>query len=117
MSATTRQKPSAKTARSAKDSSTASCSATLLAAAIEHVPHGDVKPYRRNARAHNDRQISKLAGVIRQAGFLVPIIVDGDNAIIAGHGRWQAAKALGLISVPVIRADHLSPQQVQAFRL
>ncbi len=117
MSATTRRKTPATTAGFDQDHALTDRTATLLAAAIEHVPHGDLKPYRRNARAHNDRQISKLAGIIRQVGFLVPIIVDGENAIIAGHARWQAAKALGLTTVPVIRADHLSPQQVKAFRL
>src|SRR5690242_11694283 len=91
--------------------------ATHLATAIEHVPITAVKVYERNARAHTDRQITKLAGVIRQVGFLVPIIVDEANVIIAGHGRLAAAKALGMVTVPVIRAGHLSPHEVKAFRL
>jgi DNA modification methylase len=90
---------------------------TRLAAAIEQLPIGSVKAYARNARAHTDQQISKLAGTIKTVGFLVPIIVDAENTIIAGHGRWAAARSLGLSCVPVIRADHLSPEQVKAFRL
>lgn len=90
---------------------------THLASAIEHLPIAAVLAYERNARAHTDRQITKLAGTIREVGFLVPILVDQSNTIVAGHGRWAAAKELGLRTVPVIRADHLSPHQVQAFRL
>ena len=88
-----------------------------LAAVIEHVPITAPKAYERNARAHNNRQITKLAGLIRSVGFLVPIIVDEDSVIIAGHGRWAAAKQIGLRRVPIIRAAHLTPSQVQAFRL
>jgi ParB-like chromosome segregation protein Spo0J len=89
----------------------------LLVSVIEQVRITAVKTYETNARAHNDRQIRKLAGIIRQVGFLVPIIVDETSTIIAGHGRWAAAKELGLATLPVIRADHLTPHQVQAFRL
>ena len=94
-----------------------STAGTLLVSVIEQVPITAVKTYETNARAHNDRQIRKLAGIIRQVGFLVPIIVDETSTIIAGHGRWAAAKELGLATLPVIRADHLTPHQVQAFRL
>jgi ParB/RepB/Spo0J family partition protein len=90
---------------------------TVLASAIEHLPIAALKAYERNPRIHGDRQIQKLAGTIRAVGFLVPITVDERNAIIAGHGRWAAAKELGLRTVPVIRADHLSADQVQAFPL
>jgi ParB-like chromosome segregation protein Spo0J len=94
-----------------------STAGTLLVSVIEQVPITAVKTYATNARAHNDRQIRKLAGIIQQVGFLVPIIVDETSTIIAGHGRWAAAKELGLATLPVIRADHLTPHQVQAFRL
>lgn len=88
-----------------------------LAGAIEHVPTGQLVPYERNARKHDARQVLKLAGIIRRAGFLVPIIVDGAGVIVAGHGRWAAAKELGLARVPVIRITHLSDAEVRAFRL
>ncbi len=89
----------------------------ILASVIEHLPLASLTAYGRNARAHNDRQITKLAGLIRSVGFLVPIIVDEHHVIIAGHGRWAAAQQIGLKQVPVIRAGHLTPHQVQAFRL
>lgn len=88
-----------------------------LAGAIEHVPTGELVPFERNARKHDARQVLKLAGIIRRAGFLVPIIVDGAGVIVAGHGRWAAAKELGLERVPVIRITHLSDEEVRAFRL
>ncbi|MFO1148309.1 MAG: DNA methyltransferase [Alsobacter sp.] len=94
-----------------------STSSPHLVTAIEHLPIGALKAYERNAREHNDRQITKLAGIMRDAGFLVPIIVDQGNVIIAGHGRWAAAQQLGLQTVPVIRAAHLTSAQVKAFRL
>jgi DNA modification methylase len=92
-------------------------SGTFVANAIERLPIDQIKAYERNARTHNDRQIKKLAGVIKTVGFLVPIIVDDTDIIVAGHGRWAAAKELGLKEVPAIRAGHLTKEQVQAFRL
>jgi hypothetical protein len=88
-----------------------------LASVIEHLPIEDLKPYERNARKHDARQVLKLRSVIARVGFLVPIIVDQANVVIAGHGRWQAAKELGLTKVPVIRVSHLSPAEVRAYRL
>lgn len=90
---------------------------TFLASAIEQLPIEKLKAYEHNARAHNDRQVKKLAGVIKTVGFLVPIIVDDTDTIVAGHGRWAAAKELGLSDIPAIRADHLGKEQVRAFRL
>lgn len=92
-------------------------SAPPLASVIVHLPLTSVRPYASNARAHNERQIRKLAGIIRTVGFLVPIIVDDADTIIAGHGRWAAAKQLGLQFVPAIRANHLSASQIKAFRI
>lgn len=89
----------------------------MLAPRIEHIAIDHVNPYDGNPRDHNDRQIAKLVGIIRMVGFLVPIIIDDGNTIIAGHARWAAAKRLGLHSIPAIRAAHLSAHQAQAFRL
>lgn len=77
---------------------------------------GDLKPYKENPRI-NDNAIDAVAASIAEFGFKVPIIVDRDNVIIAGHTRLKAARKLGLESVPVIRADDLTPEQVKAFRL
>lgn len=72
-------------------------------------------PYARNSRTHSDAQVAKIAASIREFGFLSPIIVDGDNGIIAGHGRLMAAQKLGLAEVPVIEAAHLTEAQKRAY--
>lgn len=89
----------------------------FLASAIEQLPTNSIKNYDRNPRVHGDRQITKLASTIRKAGFLVPIIVDASNEVVAGHGRLAAAIALGLNEVPGIRVSHLSPEVIKAYRL
>ena len=61
--------------------------------------------------------MQQIANSIREFGFINPIIVDEDQVIIAGHGRFEAAKLLGLTEVPTIAANHLSKTQVQAYRL
>ena len=91
--------------------------APRLATAIEHVAITVPIPYPGNARRHDDRQMAKLAEIIRQVGFQAPMLLDDESTIIAGHGRWLAAKQLGLTQVPVIRVSHLSPDQVKAFRI
>ncbi|MFV0626617.1 MAG: site-specific DNA-methyltransferase [Alphaproteobacteria bacterium] len=71
-------------------------------------------PYAKNARTHNDQQVEQIAASIQEFGFTNPILIDGKNVIIAGHGRLMAAKRLGLKDVPVIRLSHLSSTQVRA---
>ena len=71
----------------------------------------DLIPYARNSRTHSDEQVTKIAASIKEFGFLNPVIVDGENGIIAGHGRVMAAKKLGLDEVPVIEATHLTDAQ------
>jgi len=72
-------------------------------------------PYARNSRTHSPQQIDKIAASIREFGFLNPIIIDGKNGIIAGHGRVMAAQKLGLADVPVIEAAHLTDAQKRAY--
>jgi ParB-like chromosome segregation protein Spo0J len=85
--------------------------------AIKYQPISDLIPYARNARKHPERQIMQLAGSIREFGFVNPVIVDADGSIVAGHGRVLAAQRLGLNEVPTLSVEHLTPQQVKAFRL
>lgn len=73
-------------------------------------------PYENNPR-NNDMAVSKVAESIREFGFKVPIIIDKDNVIVAGHTRLKAAKQLGIDKVPCIMADDLSEEQIKAFRL
>lgn len=82
---------------------------------LKTVPTKDLIPYARNSRTHSDAQVSKIAASIREFGFLNPIIVDGKNGIIAGHGRVMAAQKLGLTDVPVIEAAHLTDAQKRAY--
>jgi DNA modification methylase len=74
-----------------------------------------LKPYRGNARTHSDKQITQIAASIGKFGFNNPVLVDGDNRIVAGHGRVAAAKRLGLDNVPTIRLDHLSDGERRAY--
>lgn len=76
----------------------------------------ELKPYERNPRK-NDAAVKYVAESIKQFGFKVPIVIDSNNVIIAGHTRWKAAKYLNLEEVPCVIADDLNEQQVKAFRL
>lgn len=89
----------------------------MTALKIEHRPPGDLKPYARNARTHSPKQIAEIAASITAFGFNNPILVDKDNGIVAGHGRVEAAKLLGLVSVPTIRLEHLTEAQKRAYIL
>ena len=79
------------------------------------VPVAELIPYARNSRTHSPQQVDKIAASIREFGFLNPIIVDGQNGIVAGHGRVMAAQKLGLTSLPVIEAAHLTEAQKRAY--
>jgi hypothetical protein len=74
-------------------------------------------PYANNPKNHTPEQIEEIARSITEFGFLVPILVNSDGEIIAGHGRMLASFHLELEEVPVLIADHLSPEQVQAYRI
>lgn len=76
----------------------------------------DLKPYANNPR-FNDDAVEYVANSIKEFGFKVPIIVDKNNEIIAGHTRYKASLELGLEEVPCIIADDLTDEQVKAFRL
>lgn len=75
-----------------------------------------LKEYENNPR-HNEAAVDKVAASIKEFGFKVPIVIDKDNVIIAGHTRLKAAKSLGLDTVPCIIADDLTEEQVKAFRI
>jgi hypothetical protein len=76
----------------------------------------DIKPYDNNPRK-NDKAVQAVANSIKEFGFKVPIIVDRDNVVVAGHTRLKAAELLGLERVPVVIADDLTEEQVRAFRI
>jgi ParB-like chromosome segregation protein Spo0J len=86
---------------------------------IETIKTDTLVPYARNAKLHDESQVSKIASSIREFGFNNPVLVDGEKppGIIAGHGRVLAAKKLGLAEVPCIRLAHLSEAQKRAYIL
>jgi DNA modification methylase len=84
---------------------------------IEQVKVAELKPYQKNARTHPESQIKQIARSIEEFGFNNPILATKEGRIIAGHGRVEAAKVLNLDTVPVVRIEHLSPEQIQAYTL
>lgn len=76
----------------------------------------ELKPYENNPR-FNDEAVEYVANSIKEFGFKVPIIIDKNNTIVAGHTRYKASLELNLKEVPCIVADDLSEEQVKAFRL
>src|SRR5215213_7909066 len=83
--------------------------------AVEHRALDQLIPYARNARTHSPAQVEQIAASIREFGWTNPILVDGENGIIAGHGRLMAARKLGLTSVPVIELAGLTDAQRKAY--
>ena len=83
---------------------------------IIDLPIDEITPYENNPR-NNESAVKAVAASIREFGFKVPIVIDSNGVIIAGHTRHKAALQLGLETVPAIRADDLTDEQVQAFRL
>jgi DNA modification methylase len=77
----------------------------------------ELKPNPQNPRVHPKKQIQQLANSIKHLGFNVPVLVNRKLQIVAGHGRAEAAKALGISRVPTIRLDHLSEAQLRAFTI
>lgn len=81
------------------------------------VPLEALKPYENNARTHSEEQIGQIADSITEFGFLNPILIDTENNIIAGHGRYMAAQRLGMTSVPCLQIEGLSDEQRRAYIL
>ena len=82
---------------------------------IEAVEIDRLIPYARNSRTHDEAQVAQIAGSIKEFGFTNPVLIDGENGIIAGHGRVMAAGKLGMDKVPCIRLGHLTETQKRAY--
>lgn len=80
-------------------------------------PLAELKPAKRNARVHSEKQIAQLMGSIEQFGFTNPLLVDSEGRILAGHGRAEAAKRLGMETIPTIALEHLTEEQRRAYVL
>src|SRR5260221_14590730 len=85
--------------------------------AVEPILIANLQPHTRNPRIHSKKQVRQIADSIRQFGFNNPVLIGEDGGIIAGHGRVEAAKLLGLDSVPTVRLAHLSAAQRRAYVL
>src|SRR5258708_21805903 len=85
--------------------------------AVVDRPIGELHMDPRNPRAHSKHQVRQIARSITAFGFNVPILIDGADNVIAGHGRVLACALLGRTNVPTIRLDHLTPAQTRAFMI
>src|SRR5262249_55082290 len=84
---------------------------------IEYAPVRELRPHPNNARTHSTKQIRQIANSIEKFGFCNPVLIDDEKQIIAGHGRVEAAKILGLNAVPTCRVSHLSDVEKRAYIL
>jgi DNA modification methylase len=81
---------------------------------VQMLKTGDIIPFARNSRTHSEAQVGQIAASVKEFGWTNPILIDGENGIIAGHGRLLAAQALGMAEVPCIMLDHLTDAQKRA---
>lgn len=84
---------------------------------VELRPISELHPYARNARKHSAHQVEQIAASIKEWGWTVPVLVDEDGLLIAGHGRILAAKKLGIDKVPVMTATGWTTEQKRAYAL
>jgi DNA modification methylase len=88
---------------------------SMSAHAFEHLPLDRLRPWPRNARTHSPKQIRQIAASIRRFGFTSPGLIDGENRILAGHGRVEAARQLGMDTVPCVRVDGMTMAEKRAY--
>ena len=84
---------------------------------IEQVGIDEIQPYERNAKRHPKSQIAALAASLEEYGWTLPLLIDAEGNLIAGHGRLEAAKSIGIETVPVVRKTDISEEQVRAYRI
>lgn len=90
-------------------------SASIRDLQIETVPVSALTPYAKNPRTHSKKQLRQIADSIREFSFTNPILIDGEGAVIAGHGRLEAAKLLDIETVPTIRLENMTDAQRRAY--
>ena len=84
---------------------------------VKNINIKDIRPYKKNAKKHDETQINNVAESIKQYGFVQPIVIDKDGVIVIGHCRALAAKKLGLKEVPCVCVEDLTEEQVKALRI
>ena len=82
---------------------------------LEQIALTDLVPHDRNARTHSKKQLKQIADSIQRFGFTNPVLVDGKNSVVAGHGRIEAAKMLGMTDVPTLRLEHMTEAEKRAY--
>ena len=78
---------------------------------IEHLDPGSLRPWASNARTHSKKQLRQIAASIETFGFTNPVLIDQHGTILAGHGRVEAAKSLGMGAVPCLRIEHMTEDE------
>lgn len=84
---------------------------------IRDIKLSDIRPYEANAKLHSDEQVEAIANSIKEFGTVQPLVLDADNVIVIGHGRYAALKKLKRKTAPCYFADDLTPEQIKALRL
>lgn len=84
---------------------------------IEEIDINKIIPYARNQKIHNQKQIEMIARSIEKYGFVQPLVIDKNNNIVIGHGRFEASKILGLDTIPCYRAENLTDKQIKELRI
>ena len=84
---------------------------------VEQMGLARLKPWPKNARTHSKKQVSQLAESIRAFGFTNPVLIDNSDMILAGHGRVEAARSLGMAEIPCVRLEHMTAEQKRAYVL
>ena len=85
--------------------------------AVEYLGVADLKPFEENPNDHPADQVDMIARSIEEFGWTIPVLVDAENNVVAGHGRLMAAAQLGITEVPVIRRESWTDDQVEAYRI
>ena len=84
---------------------------------VKNINIKDIRPYKNNAKKHDETQISNVAESIKQYGFVQPVVIDKDNVVVIGHCRLLAAKQLKMKEVPCVCVEDLTEEQVKALRI
>ncbi len=85
--------------------------------AFEYLPIGEIKAYGKSLRKHADKHVAACMGSLRAFGFVGPILIDQANVVVDGHALMIAAQRLSFSEIPVVRLDHLTPEQIKACRV
>ena len=89
----------------------------MTASTIETLSLNRLRPWARNLRTHSRKQIRQIADSIERFGFTNPVLIDRENTILAGHGRAEAARLLGMAAIPCLRIELMSQAEKRAYVL